>query len=159
MYIVSNEEQEERASNQTTVAVILVIAWCLVAVIAFFYYKQTKTGIKNDTLFLDYSHVCGHCSTWYARVATLHYIFYFIGSAKESKEEGNQKVTTPSGTNEEKNEGVQPAAVEPERSLASDTTSTGNTTSDKIYPNLSDQIDQSNWFLEAFLLPIIGSIW
>ena len=75
---------------------------------------------------------------------TFHYIIYFIGSAKESKEEGNQKVTTPNGTDEDKNEGVQPAAVEPECSLASGTTSTGNTTSDKIYPNLSDQINQSN---------------
>ena len=60
VYIVSNEEQEERASNQTTVAVILVIAWCLVAVIAFFYYKQTKTGIKNDIIFLDYGHIVPH---------------------------------------------------------------------------------------------------
>ena len=53
VYIVSKEEREERASNQTTVAVILVIAWCLVAIIAFFYYKQTKTGIKNDILALN----------------------------------------------------------------------------------------------------------
>ena len=143
LYIVSNEDEEEGDNSQTTIAVILVIAWCLVAVIAFFYYKQTKTGIKNDILFLDYSHEM-HCPTWYARVATLHYIVYFIGSAKESKEEGNQKVTTPNGTDEDKNEGVQPAAVEPDSSLASGTTSTGKTTTDKIYPNLSDQIDQSN---------------
>ena len=45
---------------------------------------------------------------------------------------------------EDKNEGVQPVAAEPERSLASGASSTGNTTSDKIYPNLSEQIDQSN---------------
>ena len=58
VYIVSNEDQEERANNQTTVAVILVIAWCLVAIIAFFYYKQTKTGIKSDILFLYYGQNC-----------------------------------------------------------------------------------------------------
>ena len=137
---MSNEDEEEGDSSQTTVAVILVIAWCLVAIIAFFYYKQTKTGIKNDIIFWTMA----NCSTWYARVAKLHYIAYLIGSAKESNEKGNEKVTTPSGTDEDKNEGVQPAAVEPESSLASGTTPTENTTSDKIYPNLTDRIDQSN---------------
>ena len=57
VYIVSNEDQEERARNQTTVAVILVIAWCLVAIVAFVYYKKTRTGIMNDILCLEYSHV------------------------------------------------------------------------------------------------------
>ena len=77
-------------------------------------------------------------------MATLHYRVYFIGSAKESKEQEDQNVTIPSGTDEGKNEGIQPVAVEPKCSLASGSTSTGNTTSDKIYPNLSDQVNQSN---------------
>ena len=53
-----------------------------------------------------------------------------IGSAKDSKEEKNPKVSTPNVTNEEKNEGVQPEAVEPEGSLASVITSAESTTSE-----------------------------
>ena len=66
--------------------------------------------------------------TWYASKATLHYIIYLIGSAKDSKEEKNH--STPNVTNEDKNEGVQPEAVEPEGSLASVITSEESTTSE-----------------------------
>ena len=121
---MSNEDKQEGDSSQTTVAVILVIAWCLVAIVAFFYYKNTKTGIMNDILCLEY------CFTWYALKATLHYLIYLIGSAKESKEENNQKVSFPNVTNEDKNEGVQSEAVEPEGSLASVITSAESTTSE-----------------------------
>ena len=68
--------------------------------------------------------------TWYALKATLHYLIYLIGSSKESKEENNQKVSTPNVTNEDKKEGVQPEAVEPEGSLASVITSAERTTSE-----------------------------
>ena len=121
---MSNEDEEEGDSSQITVAVILVIAWCLVAIVAFVYYKKTKTGIMNDISCLEYSHV------YYASEATLNYLIYLIGSAKDSKEEKNQKVSTPNVTNEEKNEGVQPEAVEPEGSLASVITSAESTTSE-----------------------------
>ena len=53
---------------------------------------------------------------WYDSKATLNYIIWLIGSAKESKEEENQKVSTPNATNEDKIEGVQPEEVEPESS-------------------------------------------
>ena len=57
-------------------------------------------------------------------------MIYLIGSAKDSKEEENQKVSTPNVTNEEKNEGVQPEAIEPEGSLASVITSSESITSE-----------------------------
>ena len=57
-------------------------------------------------------------------------MIYLIGSAKDSKEEQNQKVSTPNVTNEDKNEGAQREAVEPEGSLASVITSEESTTSE-----------------------------
>ena len=57
-------------------------------------------------------------------------MIYLIGSAKDSKEGENQKVSTPNVSNEETNEGVQPKAVEPEGSLASVITSAESTTSE-----------------------------
>ena len=57
-------------------------------------------------------------------------MIYLIGSAKDSKKEENQKVTTPNVTNEEKNKEAQSEVVEPEGSLASVTTSAESTTSE-----------------------------
>ena len=51
-------------------------------------------------------------------------MIYIIGSTKDSKEEENQKVSTPNVTNEEKNEGVQPEAIDPEGSLTSSESTT-----------------------------------
>ena len=62
--------------------------------------------------------------------SNLHYLIFLIGLAKESKEEKNQKVSTLNVTNEDKNEGRKPEAVEHEGSLASVTTSAESTTSE-----------------------------
>ena len=75
---------------------------------------------------------------WLAWLATLHYMIDLIGSSRESKEEENQKDSTPNVIIEDKNEGVKPEEVDPECSLASGCTSTESITSRKqssqIYP-------------------------